>query len=60
MAIHVEALKGLSAEDFNDIHEEHLRLNNSLNLLCATCHNLASELDCQSCDRQQWATCRDD
>jgi hemerythrin len=58
VAIHVEALKSLSTEDFNEIHEEHLRLNNSLTLLCATCHNLNNELDCKSCDRQQWATCQ--
>lgn len=58
VAIHVEALKNLSPEDFNEIHEEHLRLNSSLRLLCTTCHNLNNELDCQSCDRQKWATCQ--
>lgn len=58
MVIHVEALQNLSPEDFMIINEEHVRLNDSLNLLCTTCHNLDKQLDCQSCNREQLGTCQ--
>ena len=58
MAIHVEALQNLSSQDFLEIREEHMRLNDSLNLLCTTCHNMNNQLDCQSCDREKVATCQ--
>jgi hemerythrin len=58
MAIHVEALQNLSPQDFMEISEEHVRLNESLQLLCTTCHNIDNRLDCQSCNREKLATCQ--
>jgi hypothetical protein len=58
LVIHVEALKRLAPEEFMEINEEHLRLKNTLINLSATCHNLNNQLDCQSCDREQVATCQ--
>ncbi len=58
MVIHVDAIKNLSPRDFMEIKEEHIRLNESLNLLCTTCHNIGNELDCQSCSREKLATCQ--
>lgn len=58
MVIHVEAIQNLSTEDFVEIIGENNRLNEFLNLLCATCHNIGNQLDCQSCDREKLATCQ--
>ena len=58
MVLHVEALQNLRPEDFMIINEEHVRLNDSLSLLCTTCHNMDNQLDCQSCDREKLATCQ--
>lgn len=58
MVIHVDAIQNLSPHDFMEIKEEHIRLNESLSLLCTTCHNIGNELDCQSCSREKLATCQ--
>lgn len=58
MVIHVEALQNLSPQDFMEISEEHIRLNDSLNLLRTTCHNMDNQLDCKSCNREKLATCQ--
>jgi hemerythrin len=58
LVIHVEALQNLSPEDFTEIYEEHVRLNDSLNLLCETCRNLDNQLNCQGCSREQLGTCQ--
>lgn len=58
MAIHIEALQNLSSQDFMEISEDHVRLNDTLNLLCTTCHHIDNLLDCQSCSREKLATCQ--
>ncbi len=58
MAIHVEAVQNLNPEDLMQISEEHVRLGDSLELLCTTCHNLDNQLDCRSCNREKLASCQ--
>lgn len=58
MVLHVHAVKQLAPEDYMLIEEEHLRLLRLLDNLRSTCRNINRQDNCQSCTREQLATCR--
>lgn len=57
MSSHVQNIKGISADDYKLIREEHERLDRFLQDLRDTCCNLDNQLDCNSCSREKFASC---
>ncbi len=58
MDINVLDVKQLAPAEYKLIEDEHLRLHNSLKNLRSTCRNLDNQGGCQSCSREQIATCQ--
>jgi hemerythrin len=56
--INVLDAKKLAPEEYKLIEDEHMRLHDSLINLRRTCRNLDSQRSCQSCTREQVATCQ--
>lgn len=50
--------KQLAPAEYKLIEDEHVRLHNSLKNLRSTCRNLHNQGSCQSCSREQIATCQ--
>lgn len=57
MPIHQNSIKTLSAEDYRQIEWEHARLERYLADLHETCHNLNSQLGCDTCGSEKLASC---
>ncbi len=51
-------VKQLAPAEYKLIEDEHLRLHDTLKNLRDTCCNLDNQGSCQSCSREQLATCR--
>ena len=58
MVIHVQAIKNLTPADYLLIEKEHERLKRLLQDLHDTSCNLDNLLSCQSCSKEQLASCR--
>jgi len=58
VAINTLETGSFSPEEYKLIEHEHLQLRNSLKSLRDTCRNLYNQISCQSCAREQIATCK--
>ncbi|NOT67761.1 MAG: hypothetical protein HOP04_05445 [Methylophilaceae bacterium] len=58
MAIHDLAIRNLTPTDYLLIEDEHNRLKRFLGDLHDTCCNLDNLLNCQSCSKEKFASCR--
>jgi hypothetical protein len=58
MVIHVQAIKNLNPDDYIQIEDEHLRIQKYVTDLRNTCSNLTNNLECPSCSREKWGSCR--
>ena len=58
MNISILEVKKIAPAEYKLIEDEHLRLHNSLTNIRSTCRNLDHHGSCQSCSREQIATCQ--